>query len=157
MKVTYENDNITISIYDLVDNLSDEAKRDLGQQILWSKDAFNDILDAIINDQIVSPRFGYNIFDARAKILNGLDILQRNHFRSLITELERANLDKARWEQDYWNLYHSIPDGPRGWIPERTPFTPRKFKNDKEVDTLMDEYINKPNTEKLINQEDKCQ
>ena len=141
MKANFEKENIVISIYDIIEELPLEAKREIGQSLIWDKEVFNDVLDAIINERIVTKSFGYNIFNARRDILESLNILERNHFRSLLNELANETSERRRWENDYWKLYHSIPDGVRDCIPQREPYEHKSINcNDDDIDNAINEY-----------------
>ena len=141
MKPKFENDNIIISLYDLVDNLSDEAKKELGQQLIWSSEVYKDLIDAIVNDTVVTRHFAYNIFNARESILKSLGVLEKNHFRSLLAELHQEKEEHNRWEKDYWTLYHSLPSDYRANMPTREEYKHIPISHDDDqINKAMEDY-----------------
>ena len=144
MKIEIQENNLVINISDLIDNLSEEYKKELGQSFIWSPEVFKDLIDAITNDIVVTRHFAYNIFNARESILKSIGVLERNHFRSLLSELQQEKEEHQRWEKDYWKLYHSLPVEYHRNMPEREPFKAIPIiHDDDKINKAMEEYGSK--------------
>ena len=144
MKIEIKDNNLVINISDLIDNLSEEYKKELGQSLIWSPEVFKDLIDALVNDEVVTRNFAYNIFNAREAILKSLTILEKNHFRSLLSELHQEKEERQRWEKDYWKLYHSLPAEYHANMPQREPFKHIPINHDDNaIDNAIEDFGSK--------------
>ncbi len=57
MKVTLEGDKLQFGFSELVDELDLEQKRELAKALIWDKELFNEFIDALAGDSVVSENY----------------------------------------------------------------------------------------------------
>jgi len=134
LHVTLEDGKVQFGFRDLIDALDDEEKRELAGMLIYDKELFDEFIDALATDAVVTPSFNSYVFDARLKLVELLPEMNRNIVRSLLRELEAEKEDRRRHNAWAWKLYHAWREDER---PRQPEFIHTGFKSDEEVDAYI--------------------
>jgi IS1 family transposase len=137
MTIKIDDGVLSINLSDILDVMTDDHKREFMKHAIWQKDIFEDLIYAIVNDHIVTEHFGSNIYDTRKQILENIGKLETNHFRSLMHELEQSQIEKDKWQADYWKLYNSLSSDQKARAPRTEPYQGAKWASDAKVEQEM--------------------
>lgn len=137
MKFTFEDGKIQISLYQLMQDLSDEQMRELAAAVQWEPPILNDFVEALMGDT------GYRTFlpdltKARLKFIELMPIAAAEVIRSLQNRLDSAEAEQKRWAEYVWVLKRAWPDSCNPEDHERGTETGvlmyRQFRLPKEPD-----------------------
>jgi hypothetical protein len=137
MTIKIDDGVLSINLSDILDVMTDDHKREFMKHAVWQQDIFEDLIHAIVNDHIVTEHFGSNIYDTRKQILESIGKLEANHFRSLMHELEQSEIEKDKWQTDYWKLYHSLSSDQKMKAPQTERYQNAKWPSDVAVEQEM--------------------
>lgn len=101
---------LSFCVSELWDLLTDDQKKQMAKSMVWEADVLDDLINAIINDEIVTSSFDYQTYGARKRILESLGVMERNHFRSLLSEMKSQKDTSDEYSKAYFRLYHAWPD-----------------------------------------------
>ena len=110
MRIKLDGTDITISLWDLIAELSADQKRALAEYLVWDKDIFTDLIEILATDRVVTESFNTNIHKARLRLLELLPEMQRNIIRTLLWEKTMAQEEQQRMGRWAWALYHAWPN-----------------------------------------------
>ena len=134
VKVTLENGQLQFGFRDLLDALDDEAKRELSELLIWDKELFDEFIEALATDKVVTESYNSYVYGARLRLVELLPEMNRNIVRSLLRELEAEKEERRRHNSWAWKLYHAWHEDERPKMPE---FIHTGFKSNEEVDAYI--------------------
>lgn len=129
-----EHGKLEINIRDILDSLTLEEKHELAESLIWDKEIFDEFIEKLATDSVVTCSFSSWIYQARLKLKELLPELYRETIRSLLYELDSTKEDAARHRNWAWSMYHAWPDGARNQLPREAQFVSTKFRTTKEVE-----------------------
>lgn len=109
MRIKLEGTDFTISLWDLIQELSVEQKRGLAEHLVWDDDIFTDLVERLAIDRVVTESFSGNIHKARLRLLELLPEMHRNVVRSLLWEKTQSQEKQRRMSRWAWAMYHAWP------------------------------------------------
>ena len=110
MKVIIKETKIEINFIDLLSEMDAEQKHELAEHLVWDKDIFDDLIERLATDTVVTSAYNYYLYQARLRLLELLPAMNRETIRSLLWELKRAREESQRMNRWAWKLYHAWPD-----------------------------------------------
>ena len=110
MKYNVKNQTVEIRLYDIIEELTIEEKRELANYLVWDQEMFNELVERIATDTVVSESFSNYIYHARLRLMELLPQMCRETIRSLQRECAEAKADARRHIRWAYALYHAWPD-----------------------------------------------
>lgn len=110
-----ENGYVQIDIEDVWNSLDEKGKYDFLENIAFTNEAWESIvdsliIDSIIEESVVSSTYNAHIMKARQKLLEHLGKIQVKHFTTLVHELNKAKKDIYELQEKQRNIISSISD-----------------------------------------------
>ena len=135
MSVKFENMELKISLWDILNELTDEQKHEIAEHLIWDQAIFDDFVDRIATERVVTDSFNSNLYKARLRLIELLPQLHQEMIRSLLTELREARAQENRLTIWAYRLYHAWPDD-RVKRPELDKYVHTPMASDEEVSAI---------------------
>lgn len=145
-EINLENMNLVVSVYDIIEQMSDEAKEELGRQLAWSMPVADELKRSCV-EGYAYENYNPDVHKIRTGILTSEDAPEmiRKWAGALVHEAKTAKAEQKRFEDAYYKLYHAV----RGYfgvlsVPETIRLVgPAKFECQREtreeIDAVMAE------------------
>ena len=78
MSVKFENMELKISLWDILNELTDEQKHEIAEHLIWDQAIFDDFVDRIATERVVTDSFNSNLYKARLRLIERIFRLRRN-------------------------------------------------------------------------------
>ena len=136
MRIKLDGTDVIISLWDILAELSADQKRALAEHLIWDNDIFNDLVECLATDRVVTESFSGNIHTARLRLMELLPIMQQNIIRTLLWEKKAAQEEKERISRWAWELYHAWPKDGLNQRPLIEDFRSTVMPTDQEVEKV---------------------
>lgn len=103
-EVKIEDKQLKINIYDLIDMLSDDDKKDFANKLAFDPYLMNQFIEDMLTG-IATPSFNYHFWEARNRFIELLPQMSKDIISTLVHELDCAKLKAQRMEEWAWNLW----------------------------------------------------
>ena len=137
MKYNLSNGNLEINMDDIINNLTYEEKRAIAEVLVWDKEIFDDLVQRLMGDQIVTDSMSRGIYEARIKFMELLPVMDQNIIRSLMHLLEAERAEQGRYHCWAWEMYHAWPKEFVRHMPKMPEFQNTRWAKDVEVQEVM--------------------
>lgn len=151
MKITTEKGRASFDVAAFVEAMDDETRNEVARHIVSDQAVLETVAEAAANGchfvEMSNPLHderGYwsigGVDKLRQKLIELMPEIARETVRDLLRKLDRAKASARNETENYWALYHSLPNGFRP--PERTPGGPMQSYSqiDKTADYLLGDW-----------------
>lgn len=100
--------DITFNIYDLLDRMSDDQKKELAYDICWDKTILNDFVHQLMTGY-ASEHVDVFIHEARLKFIDMMPEAAAEVIRSLNAEVQRSKAEAEYYREEQYRIWQSYP------------------------------------------------
>lgn len=106
-----ETGKIEVNIFDIVRELDDEAKNELGELLAWDTPVADELIRSCVHD-FAAENYAPEVLNIRTSILTSEDapVMLRDWAREMVCQAKTAKAEKTRYDRAYWKLYHAVED-----------------------------------------------
>lgn len=140
MAIEHQDGKITFYFLDLVRMMDKETKRELAENLLWDQEMFDELIESLMSNRIVTPNFDSYIYAARMKMKEMLPEMSRNIIRSLIHEMNGLKQEVERLDKWAWSLYHAWPKDASASPPPIPEFVANHWPSEERIDEVINEH-----------------
>jgi hypothetical protein len=132
-EVKIEDKHLKINVYDLIDMLSPDDKREFANKLLFDQDIMDDFIKDMMTG-LATPSFNYTYWEARQKFTELLPEMSKDIIATLIHELDGAKKEKERmetWAWRLWKFHCHERNEPWGNVPSLGEYIPQGWESDE--------------------------
>lgn len=133
--VTIEDKHLKVNVFDLIDMLSDDDKRELANKLVFDDDLMAEFIKDMMTG-LATPSYNYTFYEARMKFVELLPEMSKQLISTLIHELDGNRLKSQRMEEWAWKLWkfhcHERQE-PWSNVPSQADYIPAGWESDAEL------------------------